>query len=1780
MGLNIFVYQTETYKNSVKRNKTLQDRVDCIIEDIKREQKVRGFEVFRGGYLVKQKIENNFSLIVKPEIVTVDNTSYEVVVFHLLMAMGDDDYRLVVHDAGGYAKDHFDFNYDLKKFVQDQIAANNVPKPLPELSEYEYSVLYDSYDNDKYGTRGTNSCYSVVYESHEWVKNLIHYPEVLDSYSESLHSNLCDILSSDVEDHKAVVPVTLGSGANAKQFYVVYHNSLENNVFFLEALLATEQEAKDFKMYDEYFENYNEDIFPKCARRSYPEQVLKNYTMWQQIELDKTGNIALSPEEMKILKTAMSADDRAYPLLINGRAGSGKSTILQYLFAAQYFHFLKSETASSPDNLLPGSNDIGNPVYFTYNEDLLAKARDLIDKLFKGHEYFGALPQDESTKLREKKSAFDNHVFKNFRTHLLNLTGKDRYEKFPKGKEMTYKKFMELWNEKFSKDPQISRKISPEVCWHVIRTYIKGNSISSFMDTKSYSCLSNKTVSVENYETIYERIWPWYRSLTLYSDDNRLNAKFSYWDAQDLVKFLLLKNEDGTSRMDEMLNGKRYSAIFCDESQDFTRIELEAIMEMSLFLNRQLEQRDLQKVPILFAGDPFQTLNPTGFSWEVTKRDYVDKVLAFLDNTIKPEEVELNPQELCSNYRSTQNIVKISNTIQLCRAAYLNESEKPSAVIPQESWSNTSESETYFFEYNDDHFWTWANNNRNVFFVLPCEEGQEIEFLKEHEVLWNRFGRPENFETEDSCRFNILSAAGIKGLEYDTVVVCGFGLDDNENGGALKDCLTGKKALDESKRIKLEYFVNRLYVAVTRPTKKMFILDSIDEGGTFWKAWLEPGDKNAWFDKLMQKLTTTTRSYWGLKKDIAFPVYGEKDHLKGTTEGSQYVESARRLFNDGSARRNLLLLQRAVTQFANANYMDDPEYFKAKAWCEYLRKDYVPAAQFFHKAGMYEYALHAYFLATRSNSSAVENVCTYARANNRENLPEYQLVDFLRRMTCSISILIKALEGFIDYESKYYESGIEFAWEEDYAVWSDMFKNALRKQMGAGLSVTKDQYVTLSKLVMKQTLIDFDVDVKFELLYNAGMYEEAKICIQNMDNLTPELAAKKKLCAAYTAVYPENLRLFQSLEKWQEIVDAVAQESELEDEQTALSKLNEDQRSIYFQALSKTTGEKNFEMMWPYFRSWFTFEGWRELVDSKPKDFPSVTRFDLVDLIAEMVDNATEDRYNRNIQLMLQNAIDSGTSDGFNKFCIILLVVGQLHSNGLNYEAIYELLKKTFISDHLEKKHTIDFDVYMKLGRVFRFFAKKAGHDDDAADFYQYVVYNSVQNEEQRRRVEIQWIWSKRDYLKYLKNSRRNHNRRQTAFELERDIKRVEREINDKIRQYSVDESEIGPDAVTESSKNGGNEGLAKEVLCRNSGRIIDVENAPDDLAVIAAWSEASRKVNLKTYKVVFHSFDGSVLNEYDVEEAGSIKPPKPPVRKGFKFEKWDQDTTCVVDDMTVKPIYEEESYTVTFCYEDGSIFERCVCKYGDRPEASNVPKKPPQKRWQYDFVGWSPEVVPVAENCRYLAVFKAVSARSERMMSSNDQEEDDLVENKNVQTSSVEEKVVVEPVPITDSVAEDSIVESVNAEEPVVEEVVVEPAPVAEPVVPEPAVVTAPVEKPVISDVPENRSAQTTHETFSERSSVFPDVFDMECGGYKIKGYVEDDDYKLKVVVAATGMFLCSLSSCGISRKKSLLQKNANGSECYEGCQGFFATYEGDKEEPDSVSLEIGCMKVSVRYK
>jgi len=563
--------------------------------------------------------------------------------------------------------------------------------------------------------------------------------------------------------------------------------------------------------YQDIFSNDNLESLLRKSHRAYPDIILYDEELWiNNIQKqDERANLALSNEEMRILR------DHRYPLFINGRPGSGKSTVLQYLFSDHLRNYIDYEKElESP------------PIYLTYSEELRKTASEIIANILKCNAknllHHKSFPEDQINSLV-------NNCILCWRKYLLGLLPEEK--RLKEEKYVQFPEFRQSYEKTHGRDGKY-RTISAEMAWYVIRMYIKGmSSEDEYFDTEDFIELPRKiqSVTLETFKTIFEKIWPWYE---------RLCKEQGYWDDQDLVRKLLKLVWEGEISLPE------HVVVFCDEAQDFTRNELRLIVRLSLYSQRKLQQDYLKRIPIAFAGDPFQTLNPTGFDWDAISVNLYKIIRNQLDKRRIPQ-LKFDFEELSFNYRSRSNIVQLCNFIHLIRGIVLGKTH----LQPQETWFTEAANLPVYFDVNKPVFNTRAEQQVELVIILPCQEGEEIEFVQKDPIL-------RKFSLKDGQIVrNLFSPMRAKGQEFKRVVLYKFGqicLDEYPELIELMNPDTPIKKLSEDKSLILEYFINRLYVAASRAEQKIIIADTDQGLKKFWQKNFESRNPKEFLGKYSQ----------------------------------------------------------------------------------------------------------------------------------------------------------------------------------------------------------------------------------------------------------------------------------------------------------------------------------------------------------------------------------------------------------------------------------------------------------------------------------------------------------------------------------------------------------------------------------------------------------------------------------------------------------------------------------------------------------------------------------------------------------------------------------------------------------------------------------------------------------------------------------------------------------------------------------------------------------------
>ena len=120
-----------------------------------------------------------------------------------------------------------------------------------------------------------------------------------------------------------------------------------------------------------------------------------------------------------------------------------------------------------------------------------------------------------------------------------------------------------------------------------------------------------------------------------------------------------------------------------------------------------------------------------------------------------------------------------------------------------------------------------------------------------------------------------------------------------------------------------------------------------------------------------------------------------------------------------------------------------------------------------------------------------------------------------------------------------------------------------------------------------------------------------------------------------------------------------------------------------------------------------------------------------------------------------------------------------------------------------------------------------------------------------------------------------------------------------------------------------------------------------------------------KKFTVNFYDESGKLLKEEVVDYGCAAEGITAPVKDGYKFARWDEDTNNVKSNLDVYPIYEELIYTVTFIDQYGDILKVEEVKYKQSATAPDAPTFD-----YYNFYKWDLDYSEVKSNMTVKAIY------------------------------------------------------------------------------------------------------------------------------------------------------------------------------------------------------------------
>ena len=153
--------------------------------------------------------------------------------------------------------------------------------------------------------------------------------------------------------------------------------------------------------------------------------------------------------------------------------------------------------------------------------------------------------------------------------------------------------------------------------------------------------------------------------------------------------------------------------------------------------------------------------------------------------------------------------------------------------------------------------------------------------------------------------------------------------------------------------------------------------------------------------------------------------------------------------------------------------------------------------------------------------------------------------------------------------------------------------------------------------------------------------------------------------------------------------------------------------------------------------------------------------------------------------------------------------------------------------------------------------------------------------------------------------------------------------------------------------------------------------NSPTEVIINTSISSSTT-----TYHIRFLNYDGSVLQEMDVEENETPSyTASTPQRTGYTFTGWTPALAPATQDQDYQATFSINTYLITFASEDGIPLETKEVEYGETPEYTG---EEPTKEG-YVFLGWTPTPYPANKNQTYTPRFR-INSFTIRFLGENDE--------------------------------------------------------------------------------------------------------------------------------------------------------------------------------------------------
>lgn len=559
--------------------------------------------------------------------------------------------------------------------------------------------------------------------------------------------------------------------------------------------------------------NISADEIDDRPRRAYQIQALNDQNAWNLLreiaerpEIDPC--LILSNREEEFLSSFQ--EKGKLPALVDGSAGSGKTTLLSMSLAAVVDG---ARTFSAPD-----------PLFVTYSPYLRDLARKrLISALIIQRGW----QRDSAEQTAQKVCRTFSEVVDEILNNRVDAESDNHRAANLAGEE--WKEFLKWWNKGERQRAFVRGGESPIEHFRVLRTFFFG-----YLPV-------DRSPSSDDLEDLQERR----RSRAHLYDVSEMDLESSLriWNEYrvHLPKTGTVADRSNMALEICLSDPRKYCTwghIIVDEIQDFSDHDIRFIISLSRFstvATASLIKAETQNyfdvsLPLFMAGDEMQSINPSGFTFAGCHELLQDTVSAMgFELTAPPTRVRMT-----DNFRNLQRIADLTVS---CQRLLTRLDRAKSVIEPHLHRLHEGEGvvEQISVERPLHPSVVAALSSTNWIVVLPCRWEEKERFVSES--LTDILGEHINLDYK-----NFFTVEGCKGLEYPTIVLCGFA------SAYSRDQLEGRS----------RWILNALIVAVSRARNRVVLLDQPNAPRDLFNDLRDVGYRLEWITEASHLESTDT----------------------------------------------------------------------------------------------------------------------------------------------------------------------------------------------------------------------------------------------------------------------------------------------------------------------------------------------------------------------------------------------------------------------------------------------------------------------------------------------------------------------------------------------------------------------------------------------------------------------------------------------------------------------------------------------------------------------------------------------------------------------------------------------------------------------------------------------------------------------------------------------------------------------------------------------------------